>query len=104
MKKYYILKRANKRLVQDYLMEFGGIERDKIEKRLLKNDGSLLLIEKKIKGDSEIYSNLWLINEGCDSHLEYIKENIMYDYSGIVHPIIHKGKKVMLFDEYQNSL
>lgn len=96
--KYYILKRLNSKLLNDYLCEFDKAKRETIEKRTsTKHD--LLLVEKTSKNNAETYTNLWTINEGCDSHLKYIGKNRMYDYTGIVFPLVHENGDIRFFSD-----
>jgi len=105
IKKYYILKRNNQRLYNDYLSEFAKDKREKILKRCNIEYG-LLLIEKTCNKDhSETYTDLWTIQEGCPILWEkYTKKRLMYDYTGVVHPLIHKNGKVLTWEQYSEKL
>lgn len=102
--KYYILKRNSKRLMNDYLADLPLIKRMQVEKRLNENE-SLLLIEKtQTKDNTEHYTNLWTVSEGCSILWEqYTKKRLMYDYTGIVHPLIHLNGQVQTFEQYTAS-
>ena len=105
--KYYILKRNGKQLMNDYLADLSKEKREQVEKRLNENE-NLLLIEKTVLkdeiGTSEHYTNLWTIGEGCAILWEkYTKKRLMYDYTGIVHPLIHLNGQVQTFEQYTAS-
>ena len=52
-------------------------------------------------GTSEHYTNLWTVGEGCSILWEkHTKKRLMYDYTGIVHPLIHLNGQVQTFDQY----
>lgn len=96
-RRYYILKRIDKdrKIVEDYLDEFRGDESKmkKINKQV-NNTSTLLLIEKTTIideiGQSEHYTNLWTVEEGVESNWQkYAKKQIMYDYTGVIFPLIH---------------
>lgn len=101
--KYYIIKRNDSKLLQSYLWEFDLLQINKIEKQINVND-PLLLIEKTYKDHSESFTNLWTIQEGSEKLWEkYVNGKVMYDYTGIVHPIIHYKGKQYFFDEYTSK-
>ena len=103
MKKYYILKRVSKDIINDYLCEFSKTDREKIEKRIDANL-PLLLVEKTIKNLTESYTNMWTIGEGCESlWTVHTKENLMYDYTGVVYPLIHENGTVLTWTQYTNK-
>jgi len=100
-KKYFMIKRNSPKLLGSYLQEFSGNELDKIKKQVNVND-SLLLIEKTMNEDNtESYTNLWTVSEGCEILWQkYVKNRLLYDYTGIVYPIIHLKGKTYFFDYY----
>ena len=104
-KKYYIIKRNSQELSESYLQEFSGELRIKLEKRI-KHDLPLLLIEKTCNADySETYTNLWTVHEGCEINwTKYTKGRLMYDYTGIINPIIHLKDKHYTWESYNESL
>jgi hypothetical protein len=102
-KKYYILKRNNENMLNDYLSEFS------VEKRLkfkINKKAEFILIEKTIIKDiiggiTEKYSNLWTIDYTEEKFwLKYTKGKQMYDYTGVVLPLIHNEGKVYTFNDY----
>jgi hypothetical protein len=106
--KYYILKRNNPDLMTAYLCDLPVSKRDVIGNRLIEKE-PLLLIEKTIVkdeiGTSEHYTNMWTIGEGLPILWEcHTKKKMMWDYTGVVHPLIHKDGKVMTFDQYNDLL
>jgi len=53
--------------------------------------------------NTETYTNLWTVSEGCKILWQkYVKNRLMYDYTGIVHPIIHLKGKTYFCDDYIN--
>jgi hypothetical protein len=104
--KYYILKRLTENLVNEYLMDIPQDKWKSIEKRIdLKKP--LLLIEKTItqnkvtKETTEIYSNIFFISEGCDSNwTDITKGKVMYDYTGVVYPLVHFRGEVKFFKDF----
>ena len=98
--KYYILKNNSPELLNSYLQEFGGSDRAKIELRCKASD-SFVLVEKT----EEVYTNVWTVQDGCPILWEkYTKKRVMYDYTGIVNPLIHLKGKVYFFEQYQELL
>jgi hypothetical protein len=99
--KYYIIRRNSQELINDFLCEFAKVDRDrfKLDSRL-----PLLLIEKTChKDNTETYTNLWTVFEGCDSNwTKYTKGRVMYDYTGIAKPIIHVKDKKYTWEQYQD--
>ena len=100
-KRYYIIRRNSKELIEAFLCEFSKTDRDKFK---LNPSLPLLLIEKTCnKDNSETYTNLWTIHEGCDSlWTKHTKGRQMYDYTGIVKPIIHIKDKKYTWEQYQD--
>ena len=99
--KYYILRRINRR----YHIYTEDIINPKIraaaEKRY--NPGhTLVLIEKTCNKDStEHITNVWPCSEGIDFlWKKYTKGRRVYDYTGVVHPIIHEDDKIYFFNDY----
>jgi hypothetical protein len=114
MKKYFKLyrKEENLDLFFNYMnrISIDSIEkRNKIEKRNekdLKNYKlELFLVEVTKNIDfTESITNIWLLPIGTSSiWLKYIKENVMYDCTGII-LIVHKGNKVFLWEDYMEHL
>lgn len=99
--KYYIIKRNFNDLSKSYLQEFSGELRLKLEKKINHNL-PLVLIEKTCNKDkSESFTNLWTIHEGCEINwTKYTKGRLMYDYTGIVYPIIHIKDKKYTWEQY----
>lgn len=107
MKKYYIIKRNSPQLFRDYLGDISQPAREQVLKRRQPVNPGLLLIEKTIVkdgiGTSEHYTNLWEVNEGVDENWQkYVKGRMLYDYTGIISPLIHLKGEVMTFDQYAN--
>lgn len=103
--KTYILKNFSENLFNDYLCEFEKEKRDKIISKD-GNKGSYILVEKMIVKDkavtSEHYTNIYLINGGQEHELyKIVKDSVVFDYTGFVHPIVHKNKKPMTWSDYQ---
>lgn len=104
--KYFILKRNNSKMLMDYLMEFDGVLREKLEVKL-DAKADYLLIEKNLKNDGEetieTFKNLITFNEMDISHIYKItKKNKIWDYTGIVHPLIHVNKQIYTFEQYMD--
>jgi len=100
-KKYYILKRYNSRLARDIISEF--VRQDLIE-RQIDAQKPLLLIEKIVIGENEFYRNIWSVEDGCEINWQkYVKGRLMYDYTGVVNPLIHLSGKVMTWNDYLND-
>ena len=102
--KYYKMMRNNAHLMADYLCELSKEDRVKFSKKLNAAD-PLLLVEKTIVNDeigtSEHYTGIWTIKEGVNSLWEqYTKGRVMWDYTGIVHPLVHKDGKVQTWEQY----
>jgi len=103
--KYYIMKRNSSELLNDYLMDIQKEKWGKVSKQINPSHQLLLIEKTQVKdeiGTSEHYTNLWTMNEGCEIQWEqHTKGRLMYDYTGIVHPLIHKDGKVMTMEQYQ---
>ena len=115
MKKYYVLKPLN----QDTIMYIYDLQEanqreilDKQYKMLKDKPNCYILIEKSIKEDfSEFISKCWLLQQGCDTEIsseqskirKIIKNNMLYDYSGIS-LIIHENGLTRGFDTKNKSL
>lgn len=99
--KYYILKRNSKRLMEDYLADLDTNKRQSVAKRLKETDGLLLIEKTQNKDHTEHYTNIWTTNEGCPILWEqHTKGQLMYDYTGIVYPLIHLNGEVQTFEQY----
>ena len=100
-KKYYKIIRNSKESIDSYLCEFAKVDRDKFK---LDSRLPLLLIEKTChKDNTETYTNLWTVHEGCASNwTKYTKGRQMYDYTGIVQPLIHIKDMVYTWEQYSN--
>ena len=103
MKKYYLLRRNNATLLNDYLCDLPIKLRETCIKRTdFKHD--LILIEKSCPKDfteSESVSNIWTVAEGCSILWQkFTKGRETYDYTGIVSPLIHLNGKVKLFNDH----
>ncbi len=108
MKKYYILKNNTPSLLQSYLREFGTDKIEEINSRL-KSSNRYILVEKTIFtddiGTSEHYTNLWTIPEGVSSLVyDITKDNVIWDYTGFVEPLIHVNKVAMRMEEYNTFI
>ena len=103
--KYYIMKRNSGNLLAEYLMDIDKDKRGVIAKQI-NPAHQFLLIEKTVVidevGTSEHYTNLWTMNEGVPQWEKIVKGRTMWDYTGIVHPLIHKDGKVMTFEQYSD--
>ena len=101
MKKYYIMHRNSNSMVNEFLCEFSKEQRDKIEKRI-NIKLPLLLVEKTCnKDNTETYTNMWTIAEGCEINwTKYTKGRIMYDYTGIIYPLIHENGSILTWTQY----
>jgi len=105
MKKYYILKRNNSQLMQDYLQDLSEINYKRCVKECNVNHG-LLIIEKTCnKNHSETITNVWTAPEGVPNLWQkYTNGRLTYDYTGIVFPLIHLNGTVKLFrDHFYNE-
>lgn len=101
--KYYILHRndAHKKYntVDAYVCEFDSLKHKAMIKRIDRTK-PLVLVEKTCNADNtETYTNMWTISEGCESNwTQFTKGRIMYDYTGIVKPLIHENGIVKFFN------
>lgn len=107
MDKYYILKRNNPDMLNDYFLDILPEKRGKVSTQIHGGE-QLVLIEKTIMqdndgGTSEHYTNMWTFNEGCPEWEKHTKGRVMYDYTGVVYPLIHIGKQIMTFEQYINQ-
>ena len=105
MKKYYILKRNAPGLFNEYCMDIISEEKRRKAHKDYRTDHALILIEKTIVtdeiGTSEHYTNIWTFNEGVSSlWTSHTKGRTMYDYTGIVCPLIHIKEDVMTWEQY----
>jgi len=106
-KKHYILKNNSNALREDYLCELDKEKRELATKKCNEKD-RLLLIEKvtvksKDGSTSEHYNNVWTIADGADCLIyDKTKNNLIFDYTGFVYPIIHINKKPMTWAQYQS--
>jgi hypothetical protein len=101
MKKHFIIKRNDPTALKYSLQELP--ESFKLKKNQVNEVDPLLLIEitSNESDGIEKYSNVWTVKEGCPILWEkYTKGRLMYDYTGIVNPIIHLNGKVYTWDEY----
>jgi hypothetical protein len=99
--KYYILKRYNRRLAEDVIREFPNM--DQLYKQI-DSTKPLLLIEKIIIGEKEFYRNIWSVEDGCEINWQkYVKGRLMYDYTGVVNPLIHLNGEIMTWKTYSNT-
>lgn len=105
MKKHYILRRTTSSLTAGYLHEFSGKVREKIEKQI-ESTKPLLLIEKTTNKDNiEEYTNMWSVEEGGEIlWKKFTKGRLMYDYTGVVSPLIHLKNRVLTFEQYTNEI
>lgn len=99
-KKYYKLKRLIPTdLEWDIRDIVGDKERETASRRCLTTH-ALCLIERTCMPDStERVTNVWTMDEGLDIWKKYTKGRLMYDYTGVVKPLIHKGDKVYFFND-----
>jgi hypothetical protein len=101
MKKHFIIKRNSPELLDFSLRELP--EGFKLKKNQINKTDPLLLIEITTNelDHTEKYSNIWTVNEGCSILWEkYTKGRLMYDYTGIVNPIIHLNGNIYTWKEY----
>ena len=106
--KYYKIMRNNSHLAAEYLCELRKEDRMKFGKKI-NPSFPFLLIEKTIikdeVGTSEHYTGVWTIQEGVNSLWEkYTKGRVMYDYTGLVYPLIHKDGKVQTWKQYSETI
>lgn len=98
-KKYYILKKNNPQMMDDYFRDI--IKNKEQVRKQIKETDQLLLIEKTQMSDNEYYTNMWTMNEGTSILWEkHTKGRMMYDYTGVVHPLIHRKGKVVTWEQY----
>ena len=105
-KKYYIIYRNRPSLMDEFLCrhDFSDDLRVKIYKRSDSNKPLLLLEKTENKNNTESYTNLWTVDEGCEINwIEHTKNRFMFDYTGIVLVIHCKGKHYS-WDEYNTRL
>ena len=103
MEKYYILRRNNATILNDFICELPIKLREACIKRTDFRHG-LILIEKSCHDDNtESYSNVWTMHTGLVSLWQiYTKGRETYDYTGIVQPLIHLNGVVRFFDDHIN--
>jgi hypothetical protein len=101
--KYYILRRVDKNTIDAFRVELSDEKRKEIDKRIDPTK-PLILVEKTCnKDNTESYTDMWLIDEGVESlWTKYTKGRQMYDYTGIVQPLIHEKGIVLTFKQYSN--
>lgn len=107
MKKYYKLyrKETDLTIFNSYFLEISVEIMVKIKKRIKKDfnidKNVLFLVEvTKNKDFTESITNIWLLPIGTPSiWLKYAKNNLIFDYTGLV-LVIHKGTKVCIWDDY----
>ncbi len=98
--KYYIMKRNSPAIMNDYLADIVG-DKAKILKRLDSTKPLLLLEKTANKENTEHFTNMWTLGEGCESiWTEHTKGKMMYDYTGIVYPLIHVNGTVYTWEQY----
>jgi hypothetical protein len=74
-----------------------------LEQNIKIREQNYLLIEKTSnKDNTEKITNLYSCSNLSDVY-RISNGKTIYDYTGIVKPIIHENLKVYLFDEYVNS-
>lgn len=105
MKKYYLLKRNHPGLFNEYCMDIISEEIRRKAHKNFRTDHTLILIEKTIVtdeiGTSEHYTNIWSMYESTGEDIQkQVKGRTMYDYTGIVCPLIHIKDDVMTWDQY----
>lgn len=105
--KYYIMNRNSPDLLSDYLMEVTASVLKVVHNKVHPGH-QLLLIEKTIfqtqEGSREEVTNLWTMNEGVSILWQkHVKGRLMYDYTGIVYPLIHLNDEVMTFKQYNQQ-
>lgn len=106
-KKYYILKNNSNALREDYLCELDKEKRELARKKCNEKDRFLLIektiVKSKNGSTNEYYTNVWTVPDGVDCLVyDKTKNNLIYDYTGFVHPIIHINKKTMTWAQYQS--
>lgn len=103
--KHYILKRNNPRLMNDYLCDLSPHKMAVAEKRVRVHH-KLLLIERTVhKDNTESTTNIWTVDEGCAINWEqYTKKRQMWDYTGVVHPLIHENGIVQTYEQHMAEL
>lgn len=102
--KYYKLVR-NRSIHLGWLLRDITIRKNRIiADKKCSDKHELVLVEKKCMPDStEHVTNVWTMDEGLDIWKKYTKGRLMYDYTGVINPIIHKGDEVYFFDDYIRS-
>lgn len=107
MKKYFKLYRKETDLTtfNSYFLEISEEIMVKIKKRIKKDfnidKNVLYLVEVTMNKDfTESITNIWFLPIGTPTiWLKYAKNNLIYDYTGVV-LVIHKGTKVSTWDDY----
>ena len=91
-KKYYILKRNFNNLAKNYFAELSQETTNKIQKRL-DFTKPILLIEKTINpGNTESYTNMWILDESGILVNEIVKDATLYDYTSVLGTLVqYKG-------------
>lgn len=104
MKYYKLIQNIGESQV-NYLLEFGGEKRAKIEKRInfgRDNQPDYLLIEKTQNADSsESYTDIFPINSEREL-LKKIGNRVCWDYSGL-HEIVWKKGKPYTWNYYKDN-
>ena len=102
-KKYYLLKRNNPQILEAYLCEFEHSLRSKIEKRVKSTDALLLIEKTQNKDNSESYTNIWTIGEGCFILFEkYTKKRLTFDYTGLI-TVMHLKGNTLTWEQYDKN-
>ena len=106
--KYYILRRNSPDTLDFCMRDCELIARTSFENRRnkLSEKHALILIEKTrdFKLNSERITNVWTMNEGCPILWEkYTKKRLMWDYTGVVNPLLHEKGLVVTWEQYKNN-
>ncbi len=102
--KYYILKRANPKLIDDYIYDFTGKQFEKINSRIDRSLPLILIEKSQNKDNTESYTNLWTLPEGSPILWEkHTKGRRMWDYTGAHNePLIHLKGEIFTWKQYKN--
>lgn len=97
MKTHFILKPYNKELLTQYLRLFDEKKRKSF--KLDKDDQFILLEIHTDNFGNEKFTKIHTITTSSELYT-LVKDNVVYDYSGIVYPIMHVKQKIYSFEDY----
>jgi hypothetical protein len=102
-KKYYILRRLSQETFNAFFYELSSEIAEKIKNRI-DMKMQFLLVEKTCNADNtETYTNLWTIPENTEVLYKITKKRQIWDYTGLIKPLIHQNGTVLTFEQYNNK-